>query len=116
MRYTFIIFLLFLCSCSKSLDKSSVDVTLATKSLEALLSRCEEGNENYSGVVEYGEPIGSKYSYCNQSGAYIKYGGFFTEEYGLYMPIKGLSVVESEGTDPSYINIAGAVYSYRIRG
>ncbi len=116
MKYIFFILVFALCSCAKNLDESSVDVMVAKKSLEYLFLKCKENNGFYSGKVEYEAPIGTKHSLCNENGAYIKYGGFFVEEYGLYMPRKGVSVIESNNTDPSYSNISGAVYSYRIRG
>ncbi len=116
MKYAFVITVLFLCSCSERMSESDIDVVVATKSLQYLLSKCVADGGIFFGEMSYEQPIGKRLSYCNQSGAYIKYGGVFVEEYGLYMPGKGISVVESSSTDPSYKNISGLVYSYRIRG
>ncbi|WP_157953929.1 hypothetical protein [Microbulbifer sp. A4B17] len=116
MKNLFLLIVLILCSCSSSIDENRLNVEAATESLEHLLSKCAEKGGDFSREVEYVEPIGKRYSYCNQSGAYIKYGGFFVSEYGLYMPAKGVAAVESDGSDPCYKRIRGSVYSYKIRG
>ncbi|WP_444935072.1 hypothetical protein [Microbulbifer sp. JTAC008] len=116
MKDVFLPMVLILCSCSSSINEDSINIEAATESLERLLLKCAEKGEYFSSEVEHIEPIGKRHSYCDQSGAYIKYGSVFVSEYGLYMPAKGVTVVESDGSDPSYKKIHESVYSYKIRG
>ncbi len=49
-------------------------------------------------------------------GLYIKTGGLFATEHGLYVPRPATVVNENPGTDPSYKKLGNGIYYYEIKG
>jgi len=67
----------------------------------------------------WGEPIRAlkpKSVYSKIEGIYIKTGGNFVTEYGLFFPRSGTTTKVSTGTDPRYHTLGRGIYWYEIKG
>ena len=110
-------FLVFLFSCTRTIDPESYDLIKIEKEARQILLE----NQGFSSriVLSGAEEIlklKPERGYVTKNGLYIVLSSFFASAEGIFIPRESFNVDTSPGNDPSYERVKGDVYLFKIRG